>query len=72
VTLAEIRLVVDCKNNLGEGPVWDVREQRLYWVDSTAAEIWSCREDGSDIRVFYVPTYIGSMHFATKEALFWP
>jgi L-arabinonolactonase len=59
--LAKIRLVVDCKNNLGEGPVWDVREQRLYWVDSTAAEIWSCREDGSDVRVYYVPTYIGSM-----------
>ena len=59
--MARIRLVVDCKNNLGEGPVWDVREQRLYWVDSTAAEIWSCREDGSDVRVYYVPTYIGSM-----------
>lgn len=59
--MAEIRLVVDCKNNLGEGPVWDVCEQRLYWVDSTAAEIWSCREDGSDVRIYYVTTYIGSM-----------
>ncbi|WP_392711971.1 SMP-30/gluconolactonase/LRE family protein [Rhizobium ruizarguesonis] len=59
--MADIRLLVDCKNNLGEGPVWDVREQRLYWVDSTAGEIWSCREDGSDVRTFYVPTYIGSM-----------
>ncbi len=59
--MAEIRLLVDCKNNLGEGPVWDVREQRLYWVDSTAGEIWSCRADGGDVRTFYVPTYIGSM-----------
>ena len=59
--MADIRLLVDCKNNLGEGPVWDVREQRLYWVDSTAGEIWSCRADGSDVRTFYVPTYIGSM-----------
>jgi len=59
--LADIRLTVDCKNHLGEGPVWDVAEQRLYWVDSTAGEIWSCRADGSDVRTFYVPTYIGSM-----------
>jgi L-arabinonolactonase len=59
--VAEIRLLVDCKNNLGEGPVWDVREQRLYWVDCTAAEIWSCRSDGSDVRVYYVSSFIGSM-----------
>lgn len=59
--MAEIRLLVDCKNHLGEGPLWDVREQRLYWIDSTACEIWSCREDGSDVRTYYVPTYIGSM-----------
>ena len=59
--MAEIRLLVDCKNHLGEGPLWDVREQRLYWIDSTACEIWSCNEDGSDVRTHYVPTYIGSM-----------
>jgi sugar lactone lactonase YvrE len=25
--------VVDCRNTLGEVPVWDVAEQALYWVD---------------------------------------
>lgn len=59
--MARINLLVDCKNNLGEGPVWDVREGRLYWVDSTAAEIWSCRQDGSDVRTYYVTSFIGSM-----------
>ena len=59
--MSEIRLLVDCKNHLGENPLWDVREQRLYWIDSTSCEIWSCREDGSDLRIYYVPTYIGSM-----------
>ncbi len=59
--MAEIRLLVDSKNHLGEGPLWDVREQRLYWIDSTACEIWSCQEDGSDVRTYYVPSYIGSM-----------
>lgn len=59
--MVEIKLLVDGKNHLGEGPLWDVREQRLYWIDSTACEIWSCNEDGSDVRTYYVPTYIGSM-----------
>lgn len=59
--MAEIQLLVDCKNHLGEGPLWDAHEQRLYWIDSTAGEIWSCNEVGSDVRTYYVPTYIGSM-----------
>jgi sugar lactone lactonase YvrE len=28
-----VTCVVDCRNRLGEVPVWDVREQALYWVD---------------------------------------
>jgi sugar lactone lactonase YvrE len=30
---ASVACVVDCRNKLGEVPVWDVREQALYWVD---------------------------------------
>jgi len=59
--MVEIRLLVDANNHLGEGPLWDVEEQRLYWIDSTAAEIYSCRADGSDVRRYFVPTHIGSM-----------
>lgn len=59
--VADIRLLADCRNHLGENPLWDVQEQRLYWIDSTACEIWSSRADGSELRTHYVPTYIGSM-----------
>ncbi len=31
--MAEIELLVDSKATLGEGPAWDVKTQRLYWVD---------------------------------------
>jgi L-arabinonolactonase len=59
--MIETRLLVDANNHLGEGPLWDVKEQRLYWIDSTAAEISSCRADGSDARRYFVPRHIGSM-----------
>ncbi len=64
--MVEIRLLVDAKNHLGEGPLWDVQEQRLYWIDSSAAEIWSCREDGSDVRLWYLPRHIGAMALREK------
>jgi len=31
--MSDVELVLDCKNTLGEGPMWSVREQALYWVD---------------------------------------
>lgn len=57
----EIRTVVACENMLGEGPIWDETEQRLYWVDGLAAQIWSCTADGGDVRQWQLPAAIGSM-----------
>jgi sugar lactone lactonase YvrE len=34
-----IERVVDCANHLGEGPVWDVEEGRLYWLDGTGRRV---------------------------------
>lgn len=59
--MVDIRPLVDCRNHLGENPLWDIAEERLYWIDSTACEIWSCRADGSEVQTRYVPDYIGSM-----------
>jgi hypothetical protein len=64
--MVDIRLLVDSHNHLGEGPLWDVEEQRLYWIDSSAAEIWSCTADGADVKLYYVPSHIGSMALREK------
>ena len=64
--MVEIRCIVDSKNHLGEGPLWDVKEQRLYWIDSSAAEIYSAKEDGSDVKRYFVPSHIGSMALREK------
>jgi len=35
----KIECVLQCDNLLGEGPVWDEREGRLYWVDGTGRRV---------------------------------
>ena len=35
----KIECLVECGNHLGESPVWDVEEGRLYWVDGTGPRV---------------------------------
>jgi sugar lactone lactonase YvrE len=35
----KIECILQCENHLGEGPVWDVEEGRLYWVDGTGRRV---------------------------------
>jgi len=35
----KIECILECENHLGEGPVWDVEEGRLYWVDGTGRRV---------------------------------
>ncbi|MCI5112145.1 MAG: SMP-30/gluconolactonase/LRE family protein [Marivita sp.] len=46
---------------LGECPLWDARQDRLFWIDSLARRIWSARADGRDARFWTVPDVIGSI-----------
>jgi L-arabinonolactonase len=34
-----IECVLECGNHLGESPIWDVEEGRLYWVDGTGRRV---------------------------------
>ena len=57
----KIDIVADVKTHLGEGPLWDVDQQRLYWVDSFSGKIFKSTADGTEIRAWDVPEKIGSM-----------
>jgi L-arabinonolactonase len=35
----KIECILECENHLGEGPLWDVEEGRLYWVDGTGPRV---------------------------------
>jgi L-arabinonolactonase len=63
---ADIRVLVDCKNILGEGPLWDVEEQRLYWIDSFGDKVFRCTEHGTEVQEWAVPANIGSMTLRAK------
>ena len=53
------------KNNLGEGPVWDVAEKALYWIDGAAPALYRLDSKSNDIKSWKMPKQIGS--FALRE-----
>src|SRR5277367_3078685 len=46
---------------VGEGPLWDVREQMLYFVDTSEHLIWRYDPASGDLRRWTVPSKIGSL-----------
>jgi L-arabinonolactonase len=60
-----IERISGVKNQLGEGPVWDVAEKALYWIDGHAPAIYRLDPKTNEIRSWKVPKQIGS--FALRE-----
>lgn len=56
-----IDVLVDVKPTIGEGPVWDVQEQRLYWIDVVGSRVFRCTADGGELRAWDMPAEIGSL-----------
>jgi sugar lactone lactonase YvrE len=41
--------------------LWDVEEQRLYWIDSFDGRVFRCTADGREVRAWDLPQKIGSL-----------
>jgi sugar lactone lactonase YvrE len=54
-------VITDHRCRLGEGPTWDDRRNRLFWVDIEGAEVLSVAPDGSDLKRTPLPDRVGSM-----------
>jgi L-arabinonolactonase len=39
--MAEVELVLDCHNTLGEGAVWNGADRRLWWTDIEGRQLWT-------------------------------
>ena len=59
--MTAIEIVLDVKTLLGEGPLWDVEQERLYWIDSFGQRVFRSTADGRELRSWLVPAPIGSM-----------
>jgi L-arabinonolactonase len=60
-----IERISGVKNQLGEGPLWDVTEKALYWIDGHAPAIYRLDPKTNEIRSWKAPKAIGS--FALRE-----
>jgi sugar lactone lactonase YvrE len=56
-----IEVLLDIKTPLGEGPLWDVEQQRLYFLDIPTGIIYRCTADGRELRAWDLPGKVGSM-----------
>ncbi len=61
-----IECLIACENHLGEGPVWDIEDGRLYWVDSTGRRVgkpalWSLDPRSADLRQWTLDRDVGAM-----------
>lgn len=61
-----IECLIQCENHLGEGPVWDVETQTLFWVDSTGPRvgkdaIWRFDPATGDVQSWPLERDIGAM-----------
>ena len=59
--MLRIEVFSDRKEALGEGPLWDVKEQRLYWIDSYGPTVHRADAKGGDRKSWTMPEPIGSM-----------
>ncbi len=57
----KIEILIDVKPLLGEGPIWDVESERLYFIDSLGRRVFRCTTAGAEVRSWIVPQVIGSM-----------
>ena len=64
--MLRIEVFSDRKESLGEGPLWDVKEQRLYWIDSYGPTVHRADAKGGDRKSWTLPEPIGS-HGAARE-----
>lgn len=66
----KISALGDYQCHLGEGPLWDVAEQALYWVDSYAPRIYRFDSSSGKIRFWDLPgKQVGSLALRERGGL---
>ena len=59
--MLRIEVFQDSKDSLGEGPIWSVKDNRLYWIDIYGPRVLSCDAAGGDLRCWDLPEPVGAI-----------
>jgi sugar lactone lactonase YvrE len=57
----QVRRLVETRNALGEGPLWDPVDHVIYWVDILDRTVWRADANGGNARDWSVPAHIGAL-----------
>ena len=67
--MAEIRRIGATSDILGEGPVWDTREQAFYWVDIRAPAVRRYDWRTARVQSWAMPEMVGSLAVRERGGL---
>lgn len=65
----QAELLLDCRNQLGEGVRWNSEQQKLYWVDIQRAQLWALKLEDQSTQTWELPERIGSFAFRRAGGL---
>jgi L-arabinonolactonase len=51
----EVQLIAAATTTIGENPLWDAAEERLYWIDVAEGLIFRGTADGGEVRLWRYP-----------------
>jgi hypothetical protein len=67
--MADIQRIGATSDILGEGPIWDVREQALYWVDIRKPVVQRYDWATQTVKSWSMPEMVGSLAVREKGGL---
>jgi L-arabinonolactonase len=65
----EIQIAARTNDLLGEGVIWNHKEEALYWVDAYAPAIRKLNIFSGEVKSWTTPEIIGSLVFDKKGTL---
>jgi sugar lactone lactonase YvrE len=65
----KVECICDCNNKLGESPVWNVKEQTLYWIDPMMPVLHSFHPEKSKHKKWKMPAPLHCIDFNSNGKL---
>ncbi len=64
--MIEAKSIVASQCALGEGPIWDDRRERIFWVDILGKAVHRADESGNDHQIFRTEDYVSNIYLTER------